>query len=247
MDKGFLIPFKMTACALAALFATSCADVTNTPGVPQNTTAGYEAVDEDPLEPINRAFFRTHLVLDQIVFRPVSKVYEGVVPEVGRTAVSNFLDNITSPVDFVNSVFQGDAENSFATFWRFVLNSTLGFAGLYDFAEEEVGLNARQADFGQTLAQYGVSSGAYLFLPVFGPTTLRDGTGRGVDILFDPVTWTNDSDWSIAEGIAIGIDYRTENMKAIDDLNNNSLDPYSAYRSAWIQKRTAFIREGLEK
>jgi phospholipid-binding lipoprotein MlaA len=237
---------KILGVSACALILTSCSDVTNTPGVTQvDGTAGYAAVDEDPLEPFNRGSFRTHRILDQIVFRPVAKIYQGVVPDTGRTAVSSFLSNITSPVDFVNSVLQGDANNAFATFWRFALNSTMGLGGLYDFAGKEVGLKAREADFGQTMARYGVASGPYLFLPVFGPTTLRDGTGRGVDMVFDPVTWTNDNAWSIAEGVATGINFRSENMAMIDDLQDNSLDPYTAFRSAYLQHRANEIREWM--
>lgn len=244
--KNALDLLKIAGTSAVALLLTSCSDVTNTPGVSQaDGSAGYVAVDEDPLEPLNRAFFRTHRILDHIVFRPVTQVYRGIVPEEGRTTVSSFLSNLTSPVDFVNSVLQGDAENAFATFWRFTLNSTLGLAGLYDFAGKEAGLHARQADFGQTLSRYGVASGPYLFLPVFGPSTLRDGTGRAVDWVFDPVTWTNDNAWSIAEGVAIGINFRSENMTAIDDLQNNSLDPYAAFRSAYLQHRANFIREWM--
>lgn len=237
---------KLAGVSAVVLLLTSCSDVTNTPGVTQvDGSAGYVSVDEDPLEPLNRGFFRTHRILDHILFRPVTQVYRGVMPEEGRTAVSSFLSNLTSPVDFVNSVLQGDANNAFATFWRFALNSTIGIGGLYDFAGKEVGLKAREADFGQTLARYGMSSGPYLFLPVFGPTTVRDGVGRGVDVLFDPVTWTNDNAWSVAEFAAIGINFRSENMTAIDDLQDNSLDPYAAFRSAYLQHRAATIREWM--
>ncbi len=237
---------KLLTISALAFALTSCSDVTNTPGVSQvDGTAGYVAVDEDPLEPFNRGAFKTHQIMDKVLFRPVAKIYQGVVPEQGRTAVSSFLSNITSPVDFVNSILQGDAENAFATFWRFTLNSTVGLAGLYDFAGKEAGLKAREADFGQTLARYGIASGPYIFLPVFGPSTLRDGTGRGVDMLFDPVTWTNDNAWSIAEGVTTGISYRSDNMTMIDDLQNNSLDPYAAFRSAYLQHRAKHIREWM--
>ena len=229
----------------SALLLTGCMDITNTPGTvgANDDGYGYVAVDEDPLEPINRSFFRTHRLLDQVIIRPVSKVYSGIVPDEGRDIVSNILDNLAAPVSFVNSILQGDAENTFATFWRFTINSTLGLAGAFDFAENAVGLKAREADFGQTLAYYGVNSGAYLFLPVFGPTTVRDGVGRGVDTLFRPVTWAEDDAWRVAEGVAGGIDFRARNMKAIDDLYNNSIDPYAAFRSAYLQRRAAEIRE----
>lgn len=232
---------------IATLSLSACADVTNTPGVLQeHDSDGYSVADYDPLEPINRHFFSTHRTLDQILFRPVASVYKEIIPDEGREAVSSFLDNLGAPVDFANSVLQGDADNSFKTFWRFMLNSTLGFAGLYDFAEKEVGLTARDADFGQTLAHYGVSSGAYVFLPIFGPSTVRDGVGRGVDNVFKPLTWADSNAYSIGEAAAYGVNFRSENMTVIDDIFNNSIDAYAAIKSAYLQRRSQEIREGLE-
>lgn len=235
----------LLAVALCAMSVTACSDVTNTPGVAGSNEDeyGYIAVDEDPLEPLNRSFFATHNVIDKIIVRPAAQIYTGVVPVEGRDIISNVLDNLAAPVTFVNSVLQGDAENSFATLWRFVLNSTLGFAGAYDFAEEEIGLRNRDADFGQTLAMYGVSSGPYLFLPIFGPSNIRDGVGTGVDILFRPVTWIDGNTWSIVEGSATAVNFRAENMRVLDDLYNNSIDPYATYRSAYLQRRAVELRE----
>lgn len=234
----------LAAIAACAFSVSACSDVTNTPGAQgsNNDEYGYVAVDEDPLEPLNRSFFATHNVIDKVIVRPAAQIYTGVVPEEGRDIISNILDNLAEPVTFVNSVLQGDAENSFATFWRFVLNSTLGVAGAFDFAEE-VELTNRDADFGQTLATYGVNSGPYLFLPIFGPSTIRDGVGTGVDILFRPVTWVDGDTWSIVEGSANAVDFRAQNMRVLDDLYNNSIDPYATYRSAYLQRRAVEIRE----
>lgn len=236
---------KLVVLGACSFLLSGCMDLTNTPGTvgANDDGYGYVAVEEDPLEPINRHFFATNQVLDQIIFRPVSQVYNGVVPQEGRDIVSNILDNLAEPVNFVNSILQGDAENTFASFWRFTLNSTLGFAGAFDFAEDAVGLTNREADFGQTLAYYGVNSGAYIFLPVFGPTTLRDGVGSGVDSLFRPLTWAEDDAWRVVESGTRGLDFRAKNMKVIDDLYNNSIDPYAAFRSAYLQRRAAELRE----
>lgn len=227
------------------LMLSACSDITNTPGASNMDDEGYSyvSVEEDPLEGFNRGAFATHKFIDQNIVSPVAQAYNYVVPQEGRDVVSNILDNLAAPVSFVNAVLQGDAETSFATFWRFMLNSTLGFAGAYDFAKEEVGLTAREADFGQTLAYYGANSGPYLFLPVFGPTTLRDGTGRGVDLLFNPVTWAEGNKWSIVQGVAKGLTFRSENMRTIDDIYNNSIDPYATMRSAYLQRRASELRE----
>lgn len=243
--------YKTLSVVACAVFVTSCTDLTNTPGVTKTKFSYDDEVEDvnaghDPLEPLNRVFFQTHYALDQVIIRPVSSVYGHVVPEEGKTAVSSFLSNLHEPVNFANSVLQGDVENSFASLWRFLLNSTFGMAGLYDFAGKQADLTARNADFGQTLAHYGVPSGVYLFIPLLGPTTVRDGAGWGVDILADPVTWSNDNAWSIAKWSAVGVDYRSTNMKVVDDLYFNSIDPYAAFRSAYLQYRTKKIRQGLK-
>jgi phospholipid-binding lipoprotein MlaA len=240
--RGFVL-------ALAAAFSLSaCADYTNTPSVKQSAQvdADESSLDEDPLEPMNRAFFRGNKTLDQVILRPIAYVYNSVVPDVGRRAVSNFLDNVQSPVVFANSALQGDVNNSFAVFWRFVINTTVGLGGINDVAASG-GLKARDADFGQTLATYGVPSGAYIVLPLIGPGTLRDTSGRGVDLVLDPVTWAHDDAWGFAKAGANGVDFRSNNMRLLDDLYNNSVDPYATFRSAYLQRRAKEVGEAFRK
>ena len=156
------------AAALCVLSVTAC---TSIPG---------EQSDADPWEPFNRGMYRVNYVFDGVVLKPVTQIYRGVIPQKGQTMVHNFVENLESPITLGNSLLQGDPENSFATLWRFLINSTFGVAGLFD-AASEVGLKNRKADFGQTLALYGVESGPYLFLPVFGPSGARDGVGLAFD------------------------------------------------------------------
>lgn len=242
-DTCSIRPFFLALAA--ALSLSACADYTNTPGTKQAGHASEESLDEDPLEPMNRAFFRGNRTLDQVILRPIAYVYNSIVPDVGRHAVSNFLDNLQSPVVLANSVLQGDVKNSFSVFWRFVINTTVGFAGINDVAES-AGLTARDADFGQTLATYGMPSGAYLVLPVLGSGTLRDTTGRGVDLLMDPVTWARKDSWGYAKAGARGVDFRSTHMKLLDDLYNNSVDPYATFRSAYLQRRAKEVNEAFK-
>lgn len=241
LDSRTVRPFFMAL--VAALSLSACADYTNTPNVPR-AQSGDEALDDDPLEGMNRVFFQGNKTLDQVILRPISWVYKAVVPDVGRKAVTNFLDNLDAPVVLANSILQGDVKNSFATFWRFAINTTIGLGGINDVAAS-AGLTARNADFGQTLAVYGVPSGAYLVLPLVGPGTVRDTTGKGVDMLIDPVTWSEEDWHSYAKLGANAVDWRSNNMQMLDDLYNNSVDPYATVRSAYLQRRTKEIREAF--
>lgn len=236
--------------ALLAVLAASVSPLAACATQPQQLSeeAQAEALDKDPWEPFNRAMFSVNNVLDGLILRPLASIYRGIVPEPGRNAVSRVLENLRSPVDFANSVLQGDPQNSFAVFWRFTINSTVGLGGIFDVAGEEAGLTARNADFGQTMAVYGMQSGPFLFLPILGPSSLRDATGRAVDMAFDPVTYAGDKyEWTAyAKAGANAIDFRARNMKLLDDINNTSLDPYATFRSGYIQRRNAEIRKALE-
>jgi phospholipid-binding lipoprotein MlaA len=201
-----------------------------------------QGLDKDPLEPLNRAIFEFNRTLDGMLIRPVTQAYRGVVPEQGREMVSNFLGNLYSPVVFANSVLQADPQNSFATLWRFILNSTLGVLGIFDFAGDVVGLHNRDADMGQTFAMYGADEGPYLVLPLIGPSNVRDGFGRLGDMFFVPTNYA-DSGWvSVAAYTAMVIDTRSNNMQVIDDVFKSSLDPYATFRSGYAQKRTSDIK-----
>lgn len=199
-------------------------------------------VDNDPLEGLNRGIYRFNKVVDSVVWRPTSKVYKAVFPKVARNRVTCFLDNIEAPVIFINSVLQGDPQNSFVTFWRFVFNSTFGVLGLFDIATE-FGMPPRNSeDFGQTLAVWGVGDGPYLVLPVLGPSNLRDTVGLVVNILTNPFTYTLKDRESIQIAITRGIDARARFGKLIDNTYETSLDPYSTFKSLYLQRRDALIR-----
>ncbi len=206
------------------------------------TQASRDNVENDPWEPLNRGMYRTNYVIDGVVLKPITQIYRGVVPERGQAMVHNFVDNLQEPISFGNSLLQADPENSFVSLWRFLLNSTVGIGGLFDVASE-VGLVGRSADFGQTLALYGVESGPYLFLPVLGPSNVRDGIGRVGDALSHPASYTNDSGLSIALWSVTALDTRSDNYDLLEDINKSSLDPYVTLRSYYIQHRNNSIEK----
>ena len=150
----------------------------------------------DPLEGFNRGTYRFNYYLDEYLYRPVVRVYEIVLPDYVKDRVSDGLDNIGEFVNLTNNLLQIKVVDAGITLSRFVINSTVGIAGLWDPATE-IGLTRKPADFGQTLGHYGVGSGPFLMLPALGPSNVRDTTGLAVDsaalTLIGPVAWINNT------------------------------------------------------
>lgn len=226
----------LAALCFSALSLSGCANV-----------GKYQSTDEDPLQPLNRVVYQFNYTVDGVVLRPITMMYRGIVPEQGRTMVSNFLSNIYSPVVLANSILQGDPYNSFATLWRFIINSTVGVAGLFD-AASEVGLKNRSTGFGDTMAMYGLETGPYLVLPLVGPSNFRDGFGLAVDAFSNPFIYIDQGPGlSLALWGATAIDQRSQNFQLLDDIYGTSLDPYTTFRSGYTQKRAADVRRAKMK
>ena len=236
----------------SALFFLSSAAIAQP--VPANETddyaddlAGYEEATggelaADPLEPMNRVIHDFNYGVDYILIRPITKGYEFIVPEPGRKAVGRVVDNWEAPVVLANSLLQLDAENSFVTFWRFMFNTTLGVGGLFDIASEMGVPPRRDEDFGQTLGYWGVGHGAYLVLPIMGPSSLRDTPGKVVDWFLQPLNWGTKNWERFGMAATRGINYRSRYGNFIDDTYDNSLDPYATFRSLYLQRRDADVR-----
>jgi len=199
--------------------------------------------NNDPLESFNRAIFEFNEVIDNNFMEPVARTYVDVVPAWGRQRVSNVLDNLDEPVTFANSILQGDIENALTAFWRLAFNSTFGLGGTFDVATE-LGLPQRKEDFGQTLGVWGFEDSTYIVLPVLGPSTLRDLTGRVVDNAFDPAYYYADDidDWAFYTRTGLEIlNGRANALQATDHISKSALDPYTAMRSFYLQNRAAKI------
>ncbi len=193
----------------------------------------------DPLEGFNRTVFRFNETVDEVVLEPVAKGYRKVMPEWGRERVSHFVGNLNTPIIFVNSALQGDVNNMFTAFWRFVLNSTIGIGGAFDQATEW-GLPERREDFDQTLGFYGLGTGPYIVWPLLGPSTLRGTFGMVGDALASPSTYVS---WPVAVSTRAAemIDTREKLIEPIDDMRRDSFDPYSTVKSAYSQRRAKMI------
>ncbi|MDX1974708.1 MAG: VacJ family lipoprotein [Rickettsiales bacterium] len=231
---------------LAALLGCALLSAAGCTKIPQDPkTQADQAADNDPLEPLNRVIFGFNRVVDVLILKPIVIVYQGVMPNKGQEMVSNAVENLYAPVVLGNSILQGDVQNSFATFWRFAVNTMWGVGGLFDVATT-AGLTNRKTDFGQTLGVYGFESGPYLVLPLLGPSSIRDGVGRLGDIAMNPISYTDDSIAYTVAAVTI-VDTRSNNDKLFEDIFTNSLDPYATFRSGFLQKRAADIRRAKQK
>jgi len=206
-----------------------------------------EAVAQnDPFEPTNRAVFDFDVKVDHAVATPVAKFYRSAVPAPAREGIHNALTNLNAPVVLVNDVLQGDGDKAGDTIGRFMINSTIGMAGLIDVAAK-MGIPNHDNDFGITLGQWGSGEGPYLVMPFYGPKPPRDLMGDAVDIGFDPLTymtWNNSTLYTmIRAGLGV-LDSRTANIDAVAAIERSSIDFYATSRSLYRQNRAAQINGG---
>lgn len=197
------------------------------------------AIINDPWESFNQPIFKFNVAFDRYLFKPFISAYD-VIPKEVRSGIGNILSNLTEPLNVIHGVLQLKPNVAFTSFWRFVLNSSFGLGGWRDFARDDAGLKYMGQNLGKTLGYYGVPAGPYVVLPILGPSSVRDTTGRVGDWFADPVTWVEqdvtDSGWtSVAHAAIRGIDARDKNSGVIEHLYYESLDPYAATRSAYRQ------------
>lgn len=198
----------------------------------------------DPLERVNRQVFAFNDLADKAVLTPVAKGYRAVLPGFVRTGVSNFFSNLEDVWVSVNDVLQGKFQEGLEDFTRVLFNSTFGIAGIFDFASD-AGLPKHNEDFGQTLGVWGITSGPYLVLPFFGPSTFRDGFGFLVDARADLVYRLVD-DVPLRNSLYAtrAISNRTNLLDASSVLEQAALDRYAFVRDAWLQRRRNLLYDG---
>lgn len=203
---------------------------------------------KDPLEPINRGVYKFNDVTDKALLKPVATAYKAVTPSPVRKGVSNFFSNLGSIRSVLNNLLQLKFANAFSEAGRFVINSTFGVAGFIDVAGMD-NVERHQEDFGQTLGHWGVGNGAYLVLPLIGPSTLRDTTGFIIDgTTSDPITYAhNIGEIRLHNQLRAAqiLDQRTQLLDASDILGDASLDPYAFLRDAYLQRRASQVQDGL--
>jgi phospholipid-binding lipoprotein MlaA len=202
------------------------------------------ATPGDPLEGYNRAMFGFNDGVDKAIIKPVASGYKAVMPEFARTGVTNFFANLGDLWIGINNILQGKVGAGVSDFGRFAMNTTVGILGLFDVASN-AGLEKHNEDFGQTLGRWGVGSGAYVVLPLLGPSSVRDGFSRLV------IDWHGDPLWYVGN-----IPTRNEliGVRVVDDRANlldvsglaeeAALDHYAYVRDAYLQRRRSLIYDG---
>lgn len=195
----------------------------------------------DPLEPLNRATFRFNDVIDRNIAQPVARGYNRVVPRPLRTGVGNFFANLGVLPVMLNNFAQLRFADGMSDLMRFALNSSFGLLGVLDIATP-AGIPTHAQDFGLTLGHYDVASGPYLVLPLFGPSTLRDAAGFGVDQYANPVNYAEPRVRNSLWGLNF-VSTRAHYLHATDLLERAALDKYLFVRDAYLARRQSKLDE----
>lgn len=200
-----------------------------------------EKDNTDPFESFNRKTHAFNMTLDDWVIRPIAETYDFIIPDFVQIGFSNLFDNLGTPVSAANNLMQLKPLGFVSESSRFILNSTMGIFGLFDVASE-FGIPERNEDFGQSLGSLGIESGAYVVIPFFGPSSIRDGISLAPNYYLRPdLIRLEDSKSDLAlNGLSL-VNLRA-GLLGISDLSGN--DQYSFYRDAYLQRREYEIRDG---
>lgn len=201
----------------------------------------------DPLAPINKAMYHVNDKLYFWLLKPVTQVYSHIMPEPFRVVFSNAFDNLMSPGRVVNNLLQLRFKAAGNEFVRFIFNSVAGIGGLGEVASPALGIKKQEADFGQTLGHYGMGHGFYLVLPLFGPSSLRDGVGIAADRFMYPLSYisSNDLSFGASAGIFAGekVNDMSFNIGQYESFKDAAIDPYVAMRDAFVQYRQKKVED----
>lgn len=200
----------------------------------------------DPIEKINRGTFWLNDKLYTVLLRPISKGYQFVFPRPVRKGIDNAFDNVKFPVRFVNSALQGKFKRAGQETGKFVVNTVAGVGGVLNVSDKVPALaHVPAEDTGQTFATWGIGHGAYVVLPFFGPSSLRDGVGMAGDYLLNPVNWGIfyhgghdwEHDWTYIPAGANTLRSLPAQLETYDSATKDAVDPYISVRSIYVQAR----------
>lgn len=229
---------------LALALAAGCARMPGVPG-PDGAergaalvqTADDDAPDYDPWQPFNEVMFSfNHDVLDRFLVKPAATGWQWITPLVARRSLARAFDNLEMPRRVVNNLLQLRPIGAGREVARFVVNSSIGVAGLFDVASL-VHIDKSDADTGETLALYGVGAGPYLVLPTMPPLTVRDAIGRTADGMLDPIGYFLPFVANRAKSILSAVNERSLNLQLYANVEDSVLDLYSAARNGYLQRR----------
>lgn len=227
----------------STIYGTSRYDPVADPTLPPPAAGAPPSYD--PWEKWNRKVHRFNNGIDRYVAKPLATTYVNVVPRPVRNGVHNFFGNLGQPLTVVNSLLQGKPGEAWDALGRFLINTTVGVAGVFDVASHDQVPNTRE-DFGQTLGVWGWKRSRYLELPLFGPRTVRDTFGLVGDAPLSPVQRIEDDKARIfLQGLRL-VDVRTQLM-SLDSLREGALDEYALFRDGWLQRRNYQISDEGER
>jgi phospholipid-binding lipoprotein MlaA len=190
----------------------------------------------DPLESFNRGMFSFNDGVDRVVFKPVAKGYQAVVPETVRRGVGNFFNNLADVWSAINNGLQARAEETGDSIGRVMVNTTLGLGGVIDIASD-LGIDRHSTNFGATLGRWGLRPGPYMVLPLLGPATLREVAALPVDQQGSLVTHVPDEATRTGLTVLNVVDLRAQYLRAGDVVNGAALDRYTFTREAYLQRQ----------
>lgn len=202
--------------------------------------AGLVAQTEDPWEEANRRAFAFNDFFDRLVVRPAASTYNLFVPRFIRQGISNFFSNINDVNVLFNNLMQFKLDEALSDSGRILINSTIGLGGVLDVASD-MGLRKNEEDFGQTLGAWGLGSGPYVVLPVFGASNLRDSFGLVLDTMFNPIQYRDDKELRYSLYMLREVDTRSS-LLSLEELVTG--DRYLFFREAYVQRREYLVNDG---
>lgn len=247
------MPPAIQAAQEAAPVSPPATAPTSAPAAPQSPPNPGEIVvtgrqgppPGDPVAAVNEASFKAVQAVDDAVIAPIALGYEKALSKPVRKSIRGVLRNLTEPVVFVNYLLQLKPGKAAETLGRFALNTTLGLGGIIDVAEKKpFNLPYRVNGFAYTMGYYGIGPGPYLYLPLIGPTTLRDVTGRMLDLSLVPMAVGkpfNTPYYSVTNGVLKSLDDRIELDELLRKFREECPDAYTAEREWYMATRKAQI------
>lgn len=235
---GAMRNFRAIGILALTLLAGGCAGA-------QTSEQADATIVSDPLEGMNRFFFDINQRLDRNAGKPVASAYKKDVPQSVRGSLHNVLDNLGGPVNVANDLLQVQFENAGIAAGRFLINTTIGVAGIFDVATDW-GMPDRDRDFGETLGTYGVPPGPYLVLPLRGSTDVRDFAGNYVDGFATPLRFVrydgnNYVGWM--KSTLGSMDNRSANLVTYEDIERASVDYYATMRTLYMERRARLVED----
>lgn len=230
--------WKTVGALFLGLLAAGCTSSRSEPDADAVTVS-------DPFENVNRFFFDLNQRLDRNAGRPAATVYKDAVPQTVRSGLHNVLDNLGGPVTVANDLLQVRFKAAGVAAGRFLVNSTIGVAGLFDVATDW-GLPGRNRDFGETMGTYGVPPGPYLVLPFRGSTDVRDFAGNYIDGFATPlryIRYDGRNYVGLMKSTLGSMDNRATNLVTLRDIERASVDYYATVRTLYLERRARLIED----